>query len=316
MNRFVLVVIFGSFLGTHSYTFAQERANEMVIRVLEPVIRAGSAVSGAQYLSGYRSSINGQTIEYHSSDPDADSALLVRGQSVAPSISWKSDPMPKPSGGYSQFIWLAGIECHGFAEEKDTHQFNFLINGRHWFTFKNAKDATAMNWQIAGKDGAQLSFNGLMTDQAGDLFGYMVLKVPEEDFERGKPLNLEVKGDNSGSADWYMTFQHPFNLTPLVRPEPALVRDGAGTAQVLRLSLDNLTEGRTVEVDTPNHEPLKAELKVGYNILRLPIPAATSETVWQIQFRINNKLAGRSTVRVSPVKKRDFYLLCYSHNDI
>jgi len=303
-------------LGQHPHAAGQQLENQIVIRVHETAsTNAAPGQPVATYLNGYHSSIKGETIEYHSSDPDADSALLVRGQRIAHSITWETDPMPSSKGDF-QFIWLAGIECAGFEGEKESHQFDFLINGQRWFTFKNAKDSTAKNWKVAGKDGAELSFAALITDKAGDLFGSMVLKVPGKDFEAGKPLTLEVNGDNSGSPDWYMTFQHRFNFVPLVRAEPALFRNGAEVSQVLRLSLDNLTDGRTLEVRVPNHEPVRTALKIGANILQLPIPAVSSEVTVPVRFEVNDMTVDTSAVHVAPVKARDIYLLSYSHNDI
>jgi hypothetical protein len=148
-----------------------------------------------------------------------------------------------------------------------SHKFDFLINGQRWFTFTNARDDTAKNWKVTGKDGSALAFNASMRDKAGDLFGYMVLRVPAKDFSPGKPLLLEVKGDNSGSPDWYMTFQHAFNFAPNVRAEPALVRDSGREMQSLRLTLDNLIAGRTVALRTPTQEVADRPLKVGANIL-------------------------------------------------
>jgi alpha-mannosidase len=298
---------------------AQRPSHPIVIDVNDANTSNGASASSPPtvYLSGYRTSINGQTIEYHSSDPDVDSALLVRGQTIAPSISWETDSVPEASGEYLQFMWLAGIECAGFEQEKESHQFSLLINGQRWFKFQNAKDQTARNWKVSGKDGAELSFAAIMTDKAGDLFGHMTLKIPAKQFTTGKPLRLEVQGDNSGSADWYMTFQHPFTLLPQVRSEPALLREGDHTLQVLRIHLDNLAGGRTVTLRAPNREAVTSELKIGTNILQLPIPAVTSPSDATVTFQINGKKSiENSTVRVVPVRKREIYLLSYSHNDI
>ena len=311
MKLCAVAVILGNFLTGHS--FGHQAEDAIVIQVKQT---ATTTAPVARYLNGYRASLKGQTIEYHSSDLDADSALLVRGQRIAHSISWETDPLPDSSGEYFQFIWLAGIECAGFEGEKDSHQFDLLIDGQPWFTFKNAKDSKAANWKIAGKNGAELSFTALMTDKVGDLFGHMTLKLPAKDFEPGRPLTLEVRGDDSGSADWYMTFQHRFNFVPQLRSEPALIKEGAQTLQVLRLSLDNLVSGRTLEVHTPNHEPVSTELKIGPNVLRLPIPAVSSTVTLPVVFKVNDKLVEISTVPVAPVHKRDIYLLSYSHNDI
>jgi len=311
------ILIFLLLATGQPHAFGQQPNNQILIRLKDVTATTSAHVASvATYLNGYHSSLNGQTIEYHSSDPDVDSALLVRGQSIAHSISWKTDPMPEPSNGDFQFIWLAGIECAGFKDETDSHPFDLLINGQPWFTFRNAKDATANHWKVAGKDGAELSFASILSDGVGDLFGYMVLKVPGKDFEPGKPLTLEVRGDNSGSADWYMTFQHEFNFAPQVRAEPALLKDGTGAWQLLRLSLDNLTDGRTIEVRVPNHEPISQAIKIGSNVIQVPISAVTSETTLPIRFELNDRLVETSTVHVAPVKKRDIYLLSYSHNDI
>ena len=296
--------------------FAQQPENAIVIESKDSAASSAPTAPLSQYLNGYRSTINGETIEYHSSDPDADSALLVRGQRIAHSISWQTDPLPKPSGDSYQFIWLAGIESAGFAGETDVHAFTLLIDGQPWFTFKNAKDATAKAWKVSGKNGAELSFEATVADHVGDLFGYMTLKLPAKDFSSGKPLTLEVQGDNSGSADWYMTFQHSFNFVPQVGSEPALVRDGSRTLQQLRISLDNLVSGRTLEVHTPGHEPIRTDLKIGANLLRVSIPAVTSPTTMPLVFKLNGKVVESSTVDVEPVHKREIYLLSYSHNDI
>ncbi len=294
----------------------QQTEDAIVVEAEDSGTPTAPVASLSKYLNGYHSSIGGETIEYHSSDPDADSALLVRGQRNAHSASWQTDPLPEPSSDSYQFIWLAGIECAGFPEEKESHPFNLLIDGQLWFTFKNAKDATAKAWQVAGKDGAELSFAATTTDHVGDLFGYMTLKLPAHDFPPGRPVTLEVQGDNSSSADWYMTFQHRFNFVPQVRSEPALVKDGAHTLQQLRLSLDNLVPGRKVEVHTLGHEPIHADLKVGANILRFSIPSVASTANIPLVFKLNGNVVETATISVSPVHKRDIYLLSYSHNDI
>jgi len=314
MKLFTIGMFAGFVFVAFVCAMGQQTGKEIVIAVKDA--SSQPSASADRYVSGYHSSVQGQTIDYHSPDPDADSALLVRGQSVAPSISWETDPMPDAPSDFSQFIWLAGIECAGFTGEVESHNFDFLINGQRWFTFRNAKDDTAKNWKVTGKDGSELVFNSAMTDKAGDLFGYMVLKVPTKDFPPGKPLLLEVRGDNSGSPDWYMTFQHAFNFVPKVRAEPALVRDGGREMQSLRLSLDNLIAGRTVSVRTPTQEIADTPLKIGANVLQIAVPEVKSAESVAVRFKLNGQLVQTDNVQVEPVKRRDIYLLSYSHNDI
>ncbi len=317
MKHHVLVFLFALLVSASASANAPDDAIAIEVNDSAALKPADSGASrSAVYLGGYHRSLEGQTIEYHSSDPDVESALLVRGQTIAPSISWETDPVTSSSSEYLQFVWLAGIECAGFAQERESHTFSLLIDGQPWFTFHNAKDDTARNWKVSGQDGAELSFSAIMTDKAGDLFGHMTLKVPAKRFPAGKPLKLEVRGDNSGSPDWYMTFQHPFTLSPQVQSEAALVRDGHRTMQVLRIHLDNLVGGRSVTLRSPDHEPVKAALKIGANILRLPIPALSSEQQRALIFKVNGNVIENSTVRVFPVHRREIYLLSYSHNDI
>ena len=310
-----IVVVLASFvLAAFRGAVGQPTGAEIVIEVKDALTQPSAAAD--RYVSGYRSSANGETIHYHSPDPDADSALLVRGQDAAPSISWETDPMPDVRSDFTQFIWLAGIECGGFPGEVEIHNFDFLINGQRWFTFRNARGDAAKNWKITGKDGSVLAFNATMTDKAGDLFGYMVLKAPARDFPPGKALLLEVRGDNSGSPDWYMTFQHAFNFVPRVRAEPALVRDTGREMQSLRLSLENLIAGRTLSVRTPTQDIADTPLKIGANVWQIAVPKAKSPETVTIRFKLNGQLVQTDSVQVVPVQTKKIYLLCYSHNDI
>ena len=310
-----IVVVLASFaLADFHCAVGQQAGNEIVIEVKDALSQPSAAAD--RYVSGYHSSVNGETIHYHSPDPDADSALLVRGQDVAPAISWETDPMPDAHSNFIQFIWLAGIEGKGFAEEVESHNFDFLINGQRWFTFRNAKDDTAKKWKVTGKNGSELTFNAEMVDKAGDLFGYMVLKAPAKDFPPGKPLLLEVRGDHSGSPDWYMTFQHAFNFAPKVRADPALVRDTGREMQSLRLSVDNLTAGRTLSLRTPTQEIADTPLKIGANVFQIAVPEAKVKEIVAIRFRLNGQLVQTDKIQVAPVKTKTIYLLCYSHNDI
>ncbi len=261
--------------------------------------------------------MDGQTIVYHSAVPGATNALIVRAQRIAHSITWKTDPLPNSvKGDTYHLLWLAGLDYSGWAEDKKEHVFELLINGKHWFTFKNVKDATARKWAVRGDDGAELSFNATTADKFGDLFGYMHLDLPKKDFPAGAPLTLSVVGADDNSADWYMTFEYAFHFFPRVRVEPAEMRDGNSTAQVLRVSLDNLTPGRSVVIRMGGRELVRGALSVGGNIYRIPIPAVRTPEKMAIRFSVNGAAAQTFPFDVAPVTARTIYLVPYSHNDI
>jgi len=71
----------------------------IVIKIKQPSsTSSASAEPVSAYLNGYRSAINGLTIQYHSSDPDVDAALIVRGQSMAHSVFLGNRSCPKRIG--------------------------------------------------------------------------------------------------------------------------------------------------------------------------------------------------------------------------
>lgn len=271
----------------------------------------------AGFINGWAESLDGQTIHYHSAHPDAQDALIVRAQSIAHSITWKTDALPAAASGDAyHLLWLAGLEFSGWAEDKAEHTFEFFINGKHWFTFKNAKDATARHWSVSGEDGAKLSFDATTADKFGDLFGYMQLDLPKKDFPEKTPLTLSVVGQNADSADWYMTFEYGFHFTPAVREEPAEMRDAGAAAQVLRLSLDNLTAGRSIAIRLGGRELVRGPLNIGGNLYRVPIPAVKAPEKIEMRFSVNDAQPQILFADVAPVTPRAIYLVPYSHNDI
>ncbi|MDP2886696.1 MAG: hypothetical protein Q8P51_16935 [Ignavibacteria bacterium] len=271
----------------------------------------------ATFLNGYRKSVSGQLITYRSSHPDAEVAMLVRVRKEAHSISWETDTVPNIyAGDQYRFIWLAGLECEGFQNPYEVHSFDLLVDGERWLTFKNVKDSTAKLWKVKAANGAELSFEATVVDRAGDLFGTMVLNIPRRLVPSGKPLTLQVVGEDAESGDWFMTFQYSFSFEPRIRIEPVLMRETNGESQVLRLSLDNLRKGRSIQIFAGNRQLTSKPLEVGSNVFFVPVAVARATMEIPVSFSVNEKPVSRRFVAIKPVNKRDIYILSYSHNDI
>jgi alpha-mannosidase len=268
--------------------------------------------TGAAFVNGYRRTIDGSVLPYHSSHPNAESALLARALQGVRTVTWESDTLREAGGGdFHTLIWLAGL-----AGSKGVYTFDLSVNGQKYFTFTTMSDTARKRWSISREDGSELRFEAQVADRASDLFGYMFLRLPRKDFAAGHPLTLQVSGEDAGSPAWYMTFEYSFNFTPRVRVEPALLREGGEGSQLLRLSLDNLYRGRAVEVRVPNRKPVATPLAIGANILLLPIDRVSAPEEWSLIFRREGEPEVRLSVDVRPVRERDVYLLSYSHNDI
>ncbi len=121
-----------------------------------------------KFLIGYEKTLSGGTISYHSPDPSARSALLMRATTGEMAIEWETETVRFGDGEkFIQFIWLAGLGCNP-GEKK----FDMFINDSPWFTFTTADTD---EWVSAGKSDSQLSFKTVMKDRHNDRFGLMTL---------------------------------------------------------------------------------------------------------------------------------------------
>lgn len=292
---------------------AQERIDGIRIDIRTPAAETAAPT----FINGYRSAIEGQTIAYHSSHPDAGEALLVRANSDAPSITWQTDTLPALSAGDRyRLIWLAGIERIGWGNAVYPHTFYFSIDGRRVFTFTNRKDSTASDWTIASPDGYVLSFHSTMVDKYGDLFGTMELDVPKARYPSGDPLTLRVDGVDAESPEWYMVFKYSFNFSPRVRVEPVLMRDQSAGSRLLRISIDNLRPAGTVEISSGMKTAMRESLALGPNIFMVPFEAPNTTREIRVSMADNGKPLGNRLLELGPVTQRSIYLIPHTHNDI
>ena len=314
LKRASLSLLIG--VGAVSLAFSRQLGEEVHLNIRQKVDSTSPADAGT-YLNGYRKTIDGQQISYRSSHPDADTALLVRARKDAHSATWETDSIPVAFlGDQYRVIWLAGLEKDGFQNPGEVHSFDFLVNGTKWLKFRNMKDSTAKKWKVRAANGAELSFESTMVDRAGDLFGYMILTVPKRLVPPGKPLTLQVVGEDAESGDWYMTFQYTFNFQPRMRLEPGILRSMRGESQVIRVSLDNLRRGRAIQIFVENRQITSTVLSVGSNVFYIPISVVKEPKEIPIFFTVNDTRISRRLIPVKPVRSRDIYILSYSHNDI
>ena len=292
---------------------AQTDSNSVVIDIRD----SQTAKASGYYLNGFARAIGGTTISYHSVHPDAEEALLVRSNSEAPSISWQTDTLPTAFPGTAyRFVWLAGIERSGWGNAVTPHQFRFSINGKEAFVFTNRKDSTAAKWTMTGEGGAGLTFESSMADKYGDLFGYMYLNLPKEKYPTGAPLTIRIDGENAGSPEWYMAFKYSFNFIPNLRVEPALVRNRDERSHLLRMSLDNLFPGRSVQVNMAGTPVVQESLKLGANIFLLPFSSSDKQKDVGVTCTLNGKNVAQRSLALTPVRQRSIYLIPHTHNDI
>lgn len=295
--------------GTGAGSYRDPSRRDIVIDIL------GGGARDEAYLNGFRRALDGATITYHSSHPDAEDALLCRARRDAGEISWQGDTLPPAAGGaVYRFAWLAGLERRGWGDPNGVRTFHFSVNGAEYFSFRNRKDSTAGGWAMKRSDGAELEFRASFTDRFGDLFGMMYLTLPKERFAPGAPLTFSVRSEDAGAPEWFMVFRYAFNFRPDVRVEPAILKTAAGGALPVRVSVDNLHPGRRVRILDGEAVLIDTALSVGANIFIVPVGGGPGDRL--VVSRVNGATVSVDTIAARSAAPLELWLIPHSHTDI
>ena len=223
------------------------------------------------WLGGYAHDVAGVTIDYDSALPSVHSALMVRSRREEPRIAWQTQPLPGDLQGDATFVWLFGIDA-----DAEQHTFTLRCSGSE-VRFHNPAQSQLQTWEVEG-GGLRLRFRPTRIDRHGDLFGFATLRVPRELLAPGRPLQLEVTGDDSGSRIWYMTFRSSPEAGARLLPVPAVLR-GDPELQPVWLDIVHLGEAQQALIECDFAPPLRAHLDFGHNRVELLCPPADAPGV-------------------------------------
>ena len=272
-------------------------------------LQAQSFFTADDYLvNGYARKLAGLDFEYMSCIPGHRSSLLLRAINGKDFVEWETEQVPGAiKQKYATFVWIAAIgSSPGRARMdlsvNDVQKFSFYTDGRP-------------QWVLNGDDGLVLQFNSIMTDQFGDQHGYMILRIPANKTEAGKPLKLKVTGSEANLTSWYMTFTKPVKTGVSLNAFPAILKNGTEKQQLVEAAIfyfGNQVEARIYA----NGKLLKTiPLNFGYNTVNLGLPPV--EKPEKVKLRV---VAGdftvSNTVILNPVKKWTIDLVQHSHTDI
>ena len=281
-------------------------------RVLLALVAAAAAPPGPEWLRGYRTTLAGVTMSYHSPYPDISSALLVRATDGTMSAEWETEPVPTGwAGRPATFVWLSGL-----ATGKGAHRFDLAVDGKPALSFRTSADSTRKEWRETGAGGVSLSFETLMVDQFGELFGLMRLEVPPALLRPGRPLRLQVTGEKADSNDWFMVFRDDLRRDVWAQSEQALVRKDGRLFQVVRVEISHLAPPGKAVVSCGEAEKASLDLKLGYNALEFLVPAVEEERQVALQVALEDGAVRRGSLLLKPVVPREIWLLPHSHVDI
>jgi alpha-mannosidase len=270
-------------------------------------------------LSGYATSLRGETIEYNSAEPDVNRALLVRSLERKRSIAWRSEVLPEHPAKGSEEQAAPSTLClyflFGINARAETRHFDLYLDGRHAFRFQNPKNSELRRWQAEAKGPGSLDFRVTYVDRHLDSFGYARLRLPRELVTPGKSLDFEVRGESANSPIWFMCFESPARSRVALQPLPALLRSDSGPQHAVRLGIVHLGAAARARVDVPGDADTELRLDFGWNEQLLRLPPVQEPTKTELHIEIEGQRR-KHELHQHPVRPWHIDLVQHSHTDI
>ena len=265
-----------------------------------------SLVMPKAWLQGYTKTVSGDWIIYPWAYPGQTKTLLSRTTDGKMRVAWTGEPVPAgaPADPVT-YLWHAGT-----ASGYGAHAFTFAVNGRPVATFRSGRTADDREWQVAGSDGATLSFTTTRVGTFNELFGFMWITAPRALFGSGAP-EFSVAGEAAGNQDYYLGPQERVEEFVRVRPEEAVFASGE---RAIRLELSRVRGGDEVRVDAGG-APLVTRTDTGYHTILLQAGPNSARNL-TIRVATGGTEVLSQALSLSEVKPRTLHLLPHSHVDI
>jgi putative alpha-1,2-mannosidase len=251
-------------------------------------------------VNGYASSLAGDVIGYHSSDPTAGSALIVRTEDGQKYVEWETGPVPEYTESKVSFVWLAGIDA-----SDDGRNFELAVNEEPWLSFRGPK-ASDRSFQQRGPRGSMLTFRATHTDQYGDLFGFMFLTMPADVVRSGEHLRLRLEGEGAGTRDWCMTFEHLMTSRVTADNVFGLAQNGGEPNQMVQVDIEHLEKPGEAWIRIEDGQPVRMQLSFGHNRTLVPVSRVGRETPIRIEVDIDGQRDLTTELRLRPVQPYNY----------
>jgi hypothetical protein len=133
--------------------------------------------------------------------------------------------------------------------------------------------------------------------------------VPVKELTNDRKLRIKVKGDASGSRDWYMTMQYPLIPKIKITPQKIVNKDSNGKLfQQVKVSIDHFDIAQPVKILTDGHENYSSDLTLGINDFYIQCEEPKTPLQKTIEIILNGDTT-KHQITIHPVKKITFYLI-------
>ena len=264
-------------------------------------------IKNTMLVNGFVKKTDGLDFSYNSSIPVAKECMLIRAYDGKSTMEWETAPAPASVGKDVTFVWLAGI-----GSSPGIGYFDVSVNDKPAFTF--VTDGTN-EWNLKATNGMSLHFKNDMTDQHGDRFGFIYLKVPSQLLVHGQPLKIRITGQNNNKSSWYMTFKFPLDDGIKVTTQPGIIRSGTKQYQLAIANVLHFGADTKAKIFIESKLMSEPDVKFGYNYLKLQLPV--SDKTKNIPYSL--EIAGKKytgQLSINPVRKWNVHFVQHSHTDI
>lgn len=266
------------------------------------------------YLKGYNKTLKGDGFTYHSPQPNVTTSLLIRSVEKDLYAEWETEPVPADfKEKFAKFIFISAIDVN----PQYPHSWDIYVNDKKEFTISSPTDASKKQYNWKGQNGCILDFNVALIDQHGDQHGYMIMTVPEDKFDKGKPLKMKVVGESANSQTWFMIFKYAMTPELNLVQEQAVRIEGGSQFQQIRIEYVYLGDPVNVLITTGDIKT-NITLNFGYNTIRAKLPVVKEPHIFPVTISMlkGNKVLARKDFTLLPVVPRTIHLLHHSHVDI
>lgn len=262
---------------------------------------------------GYAATVRGEAFAYHSAHPTDRASLLVRSLDSTNVARWTTMPVAADTGSVRRVAFLAAMDVADSGQAPV--RFWLSVNGAHRFAVTQPT-TNAATWRVNGVDGVTLEFRRLMTDKFGDVHGVFTLVVPASLAPAGRPLTLQVQGENAGRMSWFILYTVSMQPTVSAHAEQMLAREGSALMQTVRCDVWNPFEPTTVAVAVNGKYRVTTRLQSGRATFRVNVPAVKTPATVALNVATEEAMAEFPALAIAPVVPREIHLIAQSHLDI
>lgn len=267
------------------------------------------------YYQGFDKPISGTELDFFPFLEKGNIVLYLGENGLYKSHAFQTEAIPsnydKP---FVTFVWQAAIGKSGGTE---LSKFSMSINDKEFISFNTYKEGELKSWEYTDGKGKSLFFVHTKTGKAtGELFGYMILKIPVKDFTIGERVSIKFDEIKSYGKDFFMCIQNPAKASINLIEEAAVLKTVKGPKQSVRVELSHMGKPSKVNFSYQGRSIHQTDIYPGKNEIYLHFDPVNEVQKGDVIITIDDRSPVTKAITLKPVRHFEVYFLPHSHVDI